>query len=189
MLRKVQVYRTHDVPGSKLKGLLDILNESEDSPQPGHFNLAPLDESEGLASIEVWGLHWKSLHTRDATVAANPVVILDGQTLKDDTVVVMSCRPLGYDDGTGPESNAPLSLRFIPEMVPLAVVNLQIGNQTLDTVRWVKTLPLQEHYSDATSSTSNLQTTTECGGGFPPRRIRCCLWTPFRNLSPFLSSV
>ncbi|KAI0129091.1 hypothetical protein BJ170DRAFT_732742 [Xylariales sp. AK1849] len=133
MLERVQLYRTCDIPQDKLELLLSVLNNSPDSPQPNHFGLAPLDEANGLAPIEVWGLHWQSLHRRDAKVTGDPVVILDERTAQDNTILLLSSPPAGYDNGTGVDGNVPLSLRLIPEKVPIAAANLQIGNQTLDT--------------------------------------------------------
>ncbi|KAI1878067.1 hypothetical protein JX265_002435 [Neoarthrinium moseri] len=127
MLERIQVYQICPIPEEKVKNILYICNNPEDSPQPDHFQLSPLDEANWLATIEVWQPHWYSLHRRRVKVAGNPILLLDAQTLVDDPVLVLTCRPEG-DDGIGAESDAPLWLRFIPEKIPAAAVTLQIGS-------------------------------------------------------------
>lgn len=124
MLHKVLLYSTCPIPDIKLSALLATFNASQYCPQPD--NIAPstsADATHGMSPAEIYAHHWSKI-PETAGISGDPIVVLDEQTIIDDTVLVVS---QGEDD-------EPLMLRFIPEQAPLAVSNLQIGNQELTTV-------------------------------------------------------
>ena len=127
MLHKVLLYCTYPIPEAKLSSLLDTFNASPYCPQPDNIiPSAPADATHGMTPAEIYTHHWSKI-PETAGISGDPVVVLDEQTLKDDTVVVVS----------QVEDNTPLMLRFVPDQAPLAVSNLQIGNQDLTTVRTI----------------------------------------------------
>ncbi|EJD35587.1 hypothetical protein AURDEDRAFT_188671 [Auricularia subglabra TFB-10046 SS5] len=138
---RVALYQTCAIPADVLQRIQHALdtNGQDGFPPPGHISLtAAPDATHGMTPAQIHAHHWSAL---PPDTVGSPIVIMDEQTLRDDTLLVVAAKPEPDDseDEGDPALDAfelgagsgILGVRFAPAAVPLTVVNLQIGNQDL----------------------------------------------------------
>ncbi|KAH8109288.1 hypothetical protein DFH11DRAFT_1731218 [Phellopilus nigrolimitatus] len=108
--------------------LVQVFDTAQDFPEfpPWSGFIHPVPDSEWALGEQPAEIYARHRQTRFPEYLAKPVVVLDEQTARDKSVLVLS--PLLTDDGVFVLHG----VRFDARKVPGAAVNLSIGNQGLD---------------------------------------------------------
>ncbi|KAF8882278.1 hypothetical protein BD779DRAFT_938193 [Infundibulicybe gibba] len=105
----------------------------EIDPVPGWIRAVPSSEwAIGMSAEDIFARHSDSEET-NSDYYFKPIVVLDDRTAEDESVLLVS--PVLRDD----DEWEFLAIRFSPDRVPGAAMNLSISNQTLEDYADVST--------------------------------------------------
>jgi hypothetical protein len=131
MSRPVPLYTTSsEVNDGLIEELQATFHSAPSSPPPGLIQRVPnSDWAIGCSPTDILQRHRED-HIREFT--AKPLVILDDQTVRDKTVLLVE--PQLGEDGAPLQPIAARSLRFEPSTVSVMAMNLKISNQSIEEV-------------------------------------------------------
>ncbi|KAF7348716.1 hypothetical protein MVEN_01390500 [Mycena venus] len=133
MSRPVPLYTTSsEVSDGLIEELQTTFHSAPSSPPPGLIRRVPNSGwAIGCSPTDVLKRHRED-HIREFT--AKPLVILDDQTVRDKTVLLVEPR-LG-EDGAPLQPIEARSLRFEPSTVSVTAMNLKISNQSIEELEY-----------------------------------------------------
>ncbi|KAJ7711327.1 hypothetical protein B0H16DRAFT_1628993 [Mycena metata] len=133
MSRPVPLYTTSsEVSDGLIEELQTTFHSAPSSPPPGLIQRVPnSDWAIGRSPTDVLKRHRED-HVRE--FSTKPLVIMDDQTARDKTVLLVEPR-LG-EDGAPLQPIEARSLRFEPSKVSVTAMNLKISNQSIEELEY-----------------------------------------------------
>ncbi|KAJ7148958.1 hypothetical protein C8R43DRAFT_1007799 [Mycena crocata] len=133
MSRPVPLYTTSsEVSDALVEELQATFHSAPSSPPPGLIERVPnSDWAIGCSPTDILKRH-REHHIRE--FAAKPLVILDNQTARDKTVLLVEPR-LG-EDGAPQQPIEARWLRFEPSTVSVTAMNIKISNQSIKELEY-----------------------------------------------------